>query len=88
MCSSSWLLLAISIDRWLRIRRPFQVKKLCTRRRVLFGAVIILICAIALNSHLLLPSLGSLTGTGICGPVSGATYSFFFRQVSLYIFEM
>jgi len=81
MCSSSWLLLTIAIDRWLRIRFPFKVKKLCTRKRVLFGALIVLICAIALNSHLLLPSFGSLSGTNTCGSVLDTTYSFFFRQV-------
>jgi hypothetical protein len=86
MCSSSWLLLTISIDRWLRIRFPFQVRKLCTRKRVLFGALIVLICAIILNSHLLLPSLGNLGGTNICGPVSGTTYTFFFRQVIPFFF--
>jgi hypothetical protein len=81
MCSSAWLLLAISIDRCLRIRFPFQVKKLCTRKRVLFGALIILICAVALNSHLLLSSFGSLPGTTICGPTTSESYSFFYRQV-------
>jgi hypothetical protein len=85
ICSSAWLLLAISIDRWLRIRFPFQVKKLCTRTRVLFGALFILISAMALNSHLLLPSLGSLPGANICGPIPSSTYSFFFRQVCLSI---
>jgi len=88
MCSSAWLLLAISIDRWLRIRFPFQVKKLCTRTRVLFGALFILISAMALNSHLLLPSLGSLPGVTICGPNSSSTYSFFFRQVSIILLEI
>jgi hypothetical protein len=80
-CSSAWLLVAISIDRWIRIRFPFKVNKLCTRKRVLLGALIVLICAIILNSHLLLPSLGALSGVTICGPISSSTYSFFFRQV-------
>jgi hypothetical protein len=87
MCSSAWLLLAISIDRWLRIRFPFRVKQLCTIKRVLFGALIILICAILFNSHLLLPSLGSLSTT-ICGPISSSTYSFFFRRVAISLFVM
>jgi hypothetical protein len=86
MCSSAWLLVTISIDRWIRIRFPFKVNKLCTRKRVLFGALIILICAIILNSHLLLPSLGTLPGVTICGPISSSTYSFFFRQVFLSFF--
>jgi hypothetical protein len=81
MCSSAWLLLSIAIDRWLRIRFPFKVKKFCTIRRVLLGALFVLICAIGLNSHLLLSSFGSLPGSNICGPISTSTYSFFFRQV-------
>jgi hypothetical protein len=86
MCSSAWLLLSISIDRWIRIRFPFRVRQLCTRKRVFFGALIILICAIILNSHLLLPSFGSLSST-ICGPIqSNLTYSFFYRQVFISLF--
>ncbi|CAF1452330.1 unnamed protein product [Adineta steineri] len=81
MCTSAWLLLAIVIDRWLRIRFPFQVKKLCSRKRILIGSLIVLIFAIILNSHLLLPSLGTLSGSDICGPITTSTYSFFFRQV-------
>jgi hypothetical protein len=83
MCSSAWLLLTIAIDRWLRIRFPFKVKKFCTIRRILLGVLVVLICAIALNSHLLLSSFGSLSGTNICGPVVSTTYSFFYRQVCL-----
>ncbi|CAF3137385.1 unnamed protein product [Rotaria sp. Silwood2] len=81
MCSSAWLLLAISIDRWLRIRFPFQVKKLCTIKRVLFGALIILIFAILFNAHLLLPSFGTLRQVDICGPISNNIYTIFFRQI-------
>jgi len=86
MCSSAWLLLTISIDRWVRIRYPFQVKKLCTRKRVLCGAFIILTCAIVFNSHLLLPSFGSLSGTNICGPSISTTYTFFYKKVFLFCF--
>ena len=81
MCSSAWLLVAISVDRWLRIRYPFRVKQLCTQKRVLCGTLFIVACAVAFNSHLLLPSLGSLPGATVCGPVSSSTYSFFFRRV-------
>ena len=51
---------AISVDRWFRIRFPFRVRELCTIKRVLLGALFILICAIILNSHFLLPSFGTL----------------------------
>ena len=86
MCSSAWLLLSIAIDRWLRIRFPFKVRKLCTTKRALFGAMIILLCAIALNSHLLTSSLGNLSGINLCGPISSTQYSFFFRSVVLSLF--
>jgi hypothetical protein len=82
MCTSVWLLLAISIDRWLRIRYPFRVKQLCTQKRVLCGALVIVVCAVAFNSHLLLPTLGNLSGTTVCGPIGNSNYSTFFRQVS------
>ncbi|UJR18866.1 hypothetical protein I4U23_021994 [Adineta vaga] len=81
MCSSAWFLLAISVDRWLRIRYPFKVRQLCTRKRVLIGAFIVLIHAVAFNSHLLLPSLGTLPGLNTCGPMKNLNYVFFFRQV-------
>lgn len=81
MCSSAWLLVAVSVDRWIRIRFPFRVRRFCTIKRVLSGTFVIVICAVALNSHLLLPSFGSLIGTVICGPTTDATYVFFFRQV-------
>jgi len=88
MCSSVWFLLAISIDRWIRIRFPFQVKKLCTKKRVLFGALIILLCAIVLNSHLLLSSFISVPSSNICGAVPTSTYSFFFRNVFLILLKV
>ncbi|CAF4632043.1 unnamed protein product, partial [Rotaria sp. Silwood2] len=83
MCCSAWLLLAIAIDRWLRIRFPFRVKELCTRKRVLIGASILCICSIALNSHLLLPSMGAVPGTIACtpSPSSSATYQYFYSKI-------
>jgi len=88
MCTTAWLLITISIDRWLRVRFPFRVKELCTVRRVLAGAFVVLVCSITLNSHLLLPSFGSLPGTTICGPVDMSTYAFFFRQVFRLCFQL
>ncbi|CAF1307895.1 unnamed protein product [Adineta steineri] len=81
MCSSAWLLLAISIDRWLRIRYPFKARRLCTRKRVVFCVLIVLIFATTFNSHLLLPTFGTLVGLNTCGPITNSTYVFFFRQI-------
>ncbi|CAM4973885.1 unnamed protein product [Rotaria socialis] len=68
MCCSAWLLLSITIDRWLRVQFPFRVKELCTIKRALIGAFIIFMCSIALNSHLQLPSLGVVPGAIACAP--------------------
>ncbi|CAF3797678.1 unnamed protein product [Rotaria sp. Silwood1] len=83
MCCSAWLLLTITIDRWLRVQFPFRVKELCTTRRVLIGAFIILICSIVLNSHLLLPSLGVVPGGIACAPnpMSNSTYLYFYSTI-------
>ncbi|UJR21507.1 hypothetical protein I4U23_024593 [Adineta vaga] len=34
-----------------------------------------------LNSHLILPSFATLSGSNLCGPLSPTTYSFFFRKI-------
>ena len=41
MCCTVWLLLTITIDRWIRIRFPCRVKQLCTRKRVSFGTCLL-----------------------------------------------
>lgn len=87
MCCTSWLLLAITIDRWLRIRFPFRVKQICTRNRVLIGACIIVICSILLNFHLALPSIGVVPGSTACtaGPSASPTYQYFYSNVCFII---
>ncbi|CAF3594067.1 unnamed protein product [Rotaria sp. Silwood1] len=87
MCCSAWLLLSITIDRWLRVQFPFRVKELCTTKRVLIGAFIILIFSIALNSHLLLPSLGIVPGAIACAPdpMSNSTYQYFYTEVCFFV---
>ncbi|CAF1395764.1 unnamed protein product [Rotaria sp. Silwood1] len=71
------------MDRWLRVQFPFRVKELCTKKRVLIGAFIILIFSIALNSHLLLPSLGVVPGAIACAPnpMSNPTYQYFYTEI-------
>ncbi len=87
MCCTAWLLLTITIDRWLRIRFPFRVKQLCTRKRVLIGACIIVICSVALNFHLALPSMGSVPGATACtaDSSSSAIYQYFYSDVCFLI---
>lgn len=86
MCSSAWLLVAISIDRWIRIRYPFRVKQLCTIKRSLLGVLVIIICAITFNSHHLLPTFGILVETLNCGATLGTLHFTFKRKVISYLY--
>ncbi|CAF0917633.1 unnamed protein product [Adineta steineri] len=83
MCCTAWLLLTITIDRWLRIRFPFRVKQLCTRRRVLIGACVIVNCSTLLNFHLAFPSTGVVPGSTACaiGSSASATYQYFYSNI-------
>ncbi|CAF1261500.1 unnamed protein product [Adineta steineri] len=62
MCLSSWLLVAISADRSIRIMFPFKVKTLCTRRHATYVATIILLTFLALNAHHLTEGFGTNQG--------------------------
>ena len=87
MCCTAWFLLTITIDRWIRIRFPFRVRQLCTIKRVLIGALIIVIFSAALNSHLALPSMGVVPGTTACtiGQSASATYQYFYSSVCVFV---
>ena len=63
---SAWILVFISIDRWIRTRLPFKAIYLCTPKKALFVVAIFLIVDIAINSHI----LTSLFGTFLPGLIS------------------
>ncbi|UJR07116.1 hypothetical protein I4U23_011404 [Adineta vaga] len=83
MCSSIWLLLTITIDRWIRIYYPFRVKQLCTKKRVHIGTFIIIIFSIFLNFHLLLPSTEVVQGLIACSVSRSANsiYQYFYSTI-------
>ena len=87
MCCTAWLLLAITIDRWVRVRFPFRVRELCTRQRVTIGACIIVIVSAALNSHLASPFIQVVSGATACSISSAASaaYQYFYLTVSFLI---
>ncbi|CAF1204488.1 unnamed protein product [Adineta steineri] len=62
MCVSSWLLVAISADRSIRIIFPFKAKTLCTRRHAIYVATIILLIFLVLNAHYLTVGFGANQG--------------------------
>ncbi|CAF1480693.1 unnamed protein product [Adineta steineri] len=62
MCLSSWLLVAISADRSIRVIFPFKAKTLCTRRHAIYVATIILLIFLVLNAHYLTAGFGTNQG--------------------------
>ena len=57
---STWLLIIISIDRWIRTRFPFKAGTLCTPKKALLVVAILIIVAVGMNSQYLLSSFGML----------------------------
>ncbi len=54
---SAWVVVIISMDRWIRTRFPFQSKILCTPRKALILVTILVVVDI---SHMLTPFFGQL----------------------------
>ncbi|CAF2868082.1 unnamed protein product [Rotaria sp. Silwood2] len=84
MCCNAWLLVTISIDRWIRIRFPYKLKQYCTIRNAFIATIIIVIFFAGFNAHVLeldyvqLPA-GVMT---VCGPKpSNSVYNTFVRQI-------
>lgn len=68
---SAWVLVIISIDRWIRTRFPHKSRTLCTPKRALIAVIILLILDIAIHSHMISPLFGMLLpGVALvaCGP--------------------
>ncbi|CAF0920528.1 unnamed protein product [Adineta ricciae] len=83
MCCTAWLLLTITIDRWLRVRFAFRVKELCTRKRVTIGTCVIVIVSAALNSHLASPFIEVVAGAAVCSSsrTSNPSYEYFYSTI-------
>lgn len=69
--ASAWILVIISLDRWIRTRFPFKAGRICTPKNALITVVFMLIIDIGLHSHMLTPMFGILLpgfANGACGP--------------------
>ena len=83
---SAWILVLITIDRWLRTRFPFKTKQWCTRRNAFIVMMLILIIGLGLNSHILNAGFFGKRFPGVateaCGPVdfSGTYIRFYFSR--------
>jgi hypothetical protein len=80
--ASAWILVIISIDRWIRTRFPFKSGSICTPKKALIAVAVLLVLDIALHSHMLTPLFGMLIpGFAIiaCGPnIYNASYALFY----------
>jgi len=68
---SSWILVTMSVDRWIRIQFPYKSVSLCTRKKALLFIGVVLIIDVGLHAHLLTPLYDMLIpGFSIfaCGP--------------------
>jgi hypothetical protein len=82
---SAWILVFISIDRWIRIRLPFKAAYLCTPKKTLFVVAIFLVIDIAINSHILAPWFGMLA-PGVIGLSCGGKASENFNYTIFYYY--
>ncbi|CAF0805501.1 unnamed protein product [Rotaria sordida] len=68
---SAWILVIISIDRWIRTRFPHKSARLCTPKKALIAVVIVIFVDAIIHSPMLTPFFGMLLpGVAIiaCGP--------------------
>ena len=79
---SSWTLVIILVDRWIRTRFPFKSGQLCTPKTALLAVGVILIFDVGLHAHMLTSLYGMLIpGFSIlaCGPtIYSANYFLFY----------
>ena len=83
---AGWILVLVTIDRWIRIRYSFSANKWCTHRNAAIAISSIVIITTALHSHMLSPQLfGRLmpgVATSACGSVNplGSYANFYSSQ--------
>jgi hypothetical protein len=68
---SSWILVTISLDRWIRTRFPYKSGSLCTPKKALLVVGVLLILDVGIHAQMLTSLYGMLIpGFAIfaCGP--------------------
>ena len=80
--ASAWILVIVSIDRWIRTQLPFKSNVICTPRNVLIAVGVLLFIDVGLHSHILSP----LFGMSIPGFANGACGPNFFTERPYYLF--
>ncbi|CAF3701994.1 unnamed protein product [Rotaria sp. Silwood1] len=79
---SAWILVIVSIDRWIRTRFPFKSGSICTPKNALFAVGVLLMLDIALHAHMLTSMFGMLVpgfSIAACGPtIINISYALFY----------
>ena len=83
--ASAWILVIVSLDRWIRTRFPFKSGRICTPKTALIAVGVLLVIDIGLHSHMLTPMFGILLpgfANGACGPTLSALDYFAFYYLT------
>jgi hypothetical protein len=85
---SSWILVTISVDRWIRTRFPYKSASLCTPKKALLVAGLLFCIDVGVHASMLTPLYGMLIpGFSIlaCGATStnGSYLTFYMLQWSV-----
>jgi len=78
---SSWILVTISVDRWIRTRFPYKSASLCTPKKALLAVGLLLIIDFGLYAQMLTPLYGMLIpgfANVECGPNLFSYYFIFY----------
>ncbi|CAF1617471.1 unnamed protein product [Rotaria magnacalcarata] len=51
--ASPWILVVVSLDRWVRTRFPFKSASICTPKKAPIAVGVLLVIDVGLNSHML-----------------------------------
>ena len=71
LLASSWILVIVSVDRWIRTRFPFKSASICTPKKALMAVAVLVVLDIGLHVHIITPMFGMLIPgyvNGACGP--------------------
>ncbi|CAF1662826.1 unnamed protein product, partial [Didymodactylos carnosus] len=81
---SSWMIVSISIDRFLKVKSPIKSRKYCTRKLAIIISSILFIIFLAKNVHLSTPFIGDFSpdAADTCDPDKKyPSYIYFFHNV-------
>ena len=75
--TSAWILVLISIDRFIRARFPYQQARLCTRKMAIYSFAVVCACSTLLTCHVLQSEFAYTdVKSNTCGPSRSTSTSY------------